>query len=136
MAGGQIRGLGGASCIYESVEKLDSSFMSVDKKRLLQPRPAVAGACGSTGLLQGVEAANKKLLTVDMIELPSVYYWCGKNYGCPVSRTSGLCSCTPQYSRNQRLSVLPADIQSIKESIINVLRSSSCCNRHCRPPVA
>ena len=96
--------------------------MNVDKKSLLQPRPAVAGACGSTGLLQGVEAAEMKHPTVKMIELPSEYYRCSSSFGsaCYISTTTECCTnCNSQYARNQRLSVLPADIQSIKESIIN-----------------
>ena len=124
VAGGQIKGLGGASCIYESVEKLNSSFMNVDKKSLLQPRPAVAGACGSTGLLQGVEAAKMKRPTVDMLTMPSEYYRCSSSYGsCYISTTSGRCtSCnSASYYRNQLVRVLPEDIQTIKESLIESL---------------
>ena len=118
VAGGQVTGLGGASCIYESVEKLDSSFMNVDKKSLLQPRPAFAGACGSTGLLQGVEAAKMKRPTVDMIELPSEYYRCDSgSKSCYISRTMGTSCCCLSYL-NRKMSVLSRDIQSIKESII------------------
>ena len=84
--------------------------MNVDKKSLLQPRPAVAGACGSTGLLQGVEATEVKRPTVEMIELPSEYYRCGSLY---ISRT--------MKASKKRMRVLSEDIQSIKESIIESL---------------
>jgi hypothetical protein len=61
----------GVSSIYKSVENLDCSFLHVDKESLMQPRPAVAGTSGSTGLLQGLEAAKAKRPTADMIQLSS-----------------------------------------------------------------
>jgi hypothetical protein len=116
----------GVSSIYKSVENVDSSFLNVDKENLMQPRLAVAGTCGSTGLLQGLEAAKAKRPTADRIQLPEVYY------RCTSGRTRGYCtylssstgtrsrSCC-RYCYTQPMTVLPGELESQKKEIIDKL---------------
>jgi hypothetical protein len=98
----------GVSSIYKSVENLDCSFLHVDKESLMQPRPAVAGTSGSTGLLQGLEAAKAKRPTADMIQLPGVYYQCDSGDGsCTYQSSSNgtLCSSCAEYEHTRPLTV-------------------------------
>ncbi|KAG0600352.1 hypothetical protein M758_11G026900 [Ceratodon purpureus] len=89
--GGQVEALDrGISSIFDSVEKLDCSFLHVDKKSLMQPRPAVAGTRVSTGLLQGLEAAERKRPSKESLELPSVYYRCSNKHCSLLSSTQGV----------------------------------------------
>jgi hypothetical protein len=92
----------------------------------MQPRLAVAGTCGSTGLLQGLEAAKAKRPTADRIQLPEVYY------RCTSGRTRGYCtylssstgtrsrSCC-RYCYTQPMTVLPGELESQKKEIIDKL---------------
>ena len=112
----------GVSSIYKSVENLDGSFLHVDKESLMQPRPAVAGACGSTGLLLGLEAAPAKRPTTDRIQLPGVYY--GSIYHCNyLTSTSGThCStCGSSGYHTKPMTVLPEDLESLKKNIVDKL---------------
>ncbi|KAG0600348.1 hypothetical protein M758_11G026500 [Ceratodon purpureus] len=119
-AGGQVKVLNrGISSIFDSVEKLDCSFLHVDKKSLMQPRPAVVGTCGSTGLLQGLEAAETKRPSKESIELPKVYYQCG-HCDSVLSITKGkLCEeCDTNSHYTHRMTVPPAELDTLKEKIL------------------
>ncbi|KAG0600351.1 hypothetical protein M758_11G026800 [Ceratodon purpureus] len=128
-AGGKVKVLNrGISSIYDSVEKIDCSFLLVDKKSLMQPRPAVAGTCGSTGLLQGLEAAERKRPSKESVELPNVYYRCNSpGNDCSVlsvARGSRCEACKKRgynYCYNQPMSVPQAEMDTLKEKILEAL---------------
>ncbi|KAG0556129.1 hypothetical protein KC19_11G028500 [Ceratodon purpureus] len=122
-AGGQVKVLNrGISSIFDSVEKLDCSFLHVEKKSLMQPRPAVAGTCVSTGLLQGLEAAERKRPSKESIDLPKVYYRCNSGQTCRVlSVASGTRCATCNYGQccyNQPMTIPPAELDTLKEKIL------------------
>ncbi|KAG0556132.1 hypothetical protein KC19_11G028600 [Ceratodon purpureus] len=124
--GCQVKALDhGISSIFDSVEKLDCSFLHVEKKSLMQPRPAVAGTCVSTGLLQGLEAAERKRPSKESIDLPKVYYRCNSGQTCRVlSVASGTRCATCNYGQccyNQPMTIPPAEIDSLKEKILEAL---------------
>jgi hypothetical protein len=125
VAGGQVKPLNrGVSSIYKSVENLDCSFLHVDKESLMQPRPAVAGTCGSTGLLQGLEAAKAKRPTADRIQLPEVYYRCSTSgYNCNyLASTSGAnCSYCGAHQHTSPMTLLPLELESVKKNIVDKL---------------
>jgi hypothetical protein len=110
----------GVSSIYKSVENVDSSFLNVDKENLMQPRLAVAGTCGSTGLLQGLEAAKAKRPTADRIQLPEVYYRCSTSGYLSSSTGTRSRSCC-RYCYTQPMTVLPGELESQKKEIIDKL---------------
>jgi hypothetical protein len=121
IAGGQVKALDvRMSKIYNSVEKLDRSFLHVDKESPMRPRPAVAGTCGSTGLLQGLEAAKAKRPTKVRIQLPRVYYQCSSRHCTSLSSSSGtLCSSCHDYYHTQPMTVLPGELKSLKKTIVD-----------------
>lgn len=122
-----MKALGGISSVFASVGKLDRSFLHVDKESLLQPRPAVAGTCESTGLLQGLEAPQATRPAKENIQLPAVYYRCTSGQCSTLSSTQGI-SCSPcsktyrnAYIFNQPLTVRPEELESLKATIIEQL---------------
>ncbi|KAG0600349.1 hypothetical protein M758_11G026600 [Ceratodon purpureus] len=131
--GGQVKALDhGISSIFDSVEKLDCSFLHVEKKSLMQPRPAVAGTCVSTGLLQGLEAAERKRPSKESIELPNVYYRCNSGTACPMLSVASGTRCedcvksyrnsnSNNYCYNQPMTIPRAEIDSLKEKILEAL---------------
>lgn len=118
-AGGRVKALDlGISSIFKSVEKLDRSFLHVDKTSLMQPGPAL-----STGLLQCLEAGKTKLRPAT-IELPGVYYRtscdCYSSMN-QLSITEGTrCTCD-HGTYSEEMSIPSGDLESLKKDIFDKL---------------
>ncbi|XP_024403708.1 uncharacterized protein [Physcomitrium patens] len=123
-AGGRVKALDlGISSLHKSVEKLDRSFLHVDKASLTQIRPAVVDTCVSTGLLQCLEAGETKPRPATF-ELPGVYY--RTNCVCygsqnKLSSTRGTRCTHGCGTYNQEMRLLSGDRESLEKGILDKL---------------